>query len=522
MPEGSNTTRPGRWAGWWVLAAIAVAVLAARIGGPSDLDLKDQPKTVSYTADVVANGRWIWPRDVMGTPTYKPPLYNWLSVPGVLLLGWDEWVLKLPSILAGLATAVVCVCMARWMAQQTRSAECRMPNVECDPASPVVANRRLHLPLVICHSLIPGIIAGVVWLANGAVYRLIYVARPDMLVGFFVVLSWALGTVLLSESQEKWARRQWAMAIGLWVSVGCAALTKGTPALLVLIYLLLAAWWRNGSWRALKHAGIVWGLPLALAMFAVWLVPAWVTIPPGWGQTLAEVEGGRIVKGGVVGWLLTTYQMPWYFLLRFLPWSRLFFVGVVVVIKQGWRKHPLTPAILWVVLVLAFFSIPVLKRDDYLLPAYAGAAVLVGWLIQEAVKRWPGAGKWLPGATVAVALIFLAVSVANDFWWKPQTKDRMGDRVKEFAQVIRQETAGSRRIVFVKTGYHPLQALLGMNQGTIEPTPAQLAQAQWVVMPLPLGGDGAAAVAISKPLPRVIDKKDPAALGLYRVPKTGE
>ena len=54
------------------LIGLVAVVLAFRIFGPSDLDLKDQPKTVSYTLDIVENARWVWPHDMMGSSATKP------------------------------------------------------------------------------------------------------------------------------------------------------------------------------------------------------------------------------------------------------------------------------------------------------------------------------------------------------------------------------------------------------------------------------------------------------------------
>ena len=86
-----------------LLLTLAI-VLGARIAGPSDLHDKSQPKTVAYTADMALHGRFILPRDMVGGPARKPPMYNWIGVPFVALFGFSEPMLKMPAILGGIAT----------------------------------------------------------------------------------------------------------------------------------------------------------------------------------------------------------------------------------------------------------------------------------------------------------------------------------------------------------------------------------------------------------------------------------
>jgi hypothetical protein len=76
----------------------------------------------------------------------------------------------------------------------------------------------------------------------------------------------------------------------------------------------------------------------------------------------------------------------WYYLPRFaadfLPWTPLF---IAAVIARRWRGDADARfGIIWLVVMIAVLSISRFKRADYLLPAYAGAAIFVGC----AVERW--------------------------------------------------------------------------------------------------------------------------------------
>ncbi|MCH8315776.1 MAG: hypothetical protein IIA64_07370, partial [Planctomycetes bacterium] len=76
-------------------------LLAARILGPSDAWDQTQPRTMAYTTDIIANGRWILPVERGVYPATKPPLYNWLAVPMVKLMGFSsELAHKSPSVVS--------------------------------------------------------------------------------------------------------------------------------------------------------------------------------------------------------------------------------------------------------------------------------------------------------------------------------------------------------------------------------------------------------------------------------------
>ena len=78
---------------------------------------------------------------------------------------------------------------------------------------------------------------------------------------------------------------------------------------------------------------------------------------------------------------------PWWFYIPrfaadFLPWTPLLIVALV---RRRWRKDPDARfGLIWFGVMLAVLSCSRFKRADYLLPAYAGAAIFVGC----AIERW--------------------------------------------------------------------------------------------------------------------------------------
>src|SRR5690554_347651 len=113
MTDMQVSTQPYLYSPAWRVALIGssmlglVWILIARMLGPSDLWDQTQPKTISYTTDIIVHGgeHWILPLERGALPATKPPLYNWLAVPMVKLLGFGSEVAhKFPSILA------ICLC----------------------------------------------------------------------------------------------------------------------------------------------------------------------------------------------------------------------------------------------------------------------------------------------------------------------------------------------------------------------------------------------------------------------------
>jgi hypothetical protein len=82
----------------------------------------------------------------------------------------------------------------------------------------------------------------------------------------------------------------------------------------------------------------------------------------------------------------------WYYVPRFaadfLPWTPAL---VVAILRRRWRGDPDAGfGLLWLGVMVALLSISRFKRADYLLPAYAGAAIFLGCAVEQwYVSRTP-------------------------------------------------------------------------------------------------------------------------------------
>ena len=198
--------------------------------GSSDMWDQAQPRTVSYTVDILLNGgkHWILPVEAGSIPATKPPLYNWLAVPAVAVLGFSSDLgHKLPSVVSACLLWLLVVRLGRWL----------------DPVAG----------------------GGVGWLAAAmlaASYfwaKLAYLARPDMLLTLLLTVGWVAATAVVVDDRGAEGRRsRRRMAVVFWVATALATLAKGPPAIVLPVYALIAARWIRGRWRDTNGLGWWW------------------------------------------------------------------------------------------------------------------------------------------------------------------------------------------------------------------------------------------------------------------------
>ncbi len=104
-----------------LLLLVIVALLGARLVSLGSYPLMDtsEARYGEIARVMLGNGDFVTPQEVPGTPFWaKPPLYAWLSVGAMRVLGVNEFALRLPSLLCALATLLLC---AGWAAALGRA-----------------------------------------------------------------------------------------------------------------------------------------------------------------------------------------------------------------------------------------------------------------------------------------------------------------------------------------------------------------------------------------------------------------
>jgi 4-amino-4-deoxy-L-arabinose transferase-like glycosyltransferase len=468
-----------------------MVTVSARMTAPSDLYGHDQPRTVAYSVDMAQNGREALPTDTMGYPATKPPMTNWLAQPTVQWLGiHQEWSLRMPAPLAAAVTGLLCVFMTWWLLQR------RPEDASPDEPEPMTV----------------ALVAGLIWISAYPTSKLLYLARPDPILTAFLAAAWALGTLLLYRQDG----RRWPLALGFWLCVAGALLTKGPIGLLPVLYLLLGSRLLVGRWSAFMQTGWWWGLPLSLGLLGYWATTVYRIDPDHFQKSLVGGEvlsrfsdGGEGKPSGPLQIVLTLWELPLKFLTVFAPWSLVILFALVGQTPRRWFSHRLGPAYLWFAIVFAAFLPIAYRRADYLMPLYpAAAAMAAWWLIGSTTKYRVGAKS--------VAALAVVVSLGVAVHWHTTShaaKTGLGKRVGQFAVEVRHH-ASDEAIVFDGAGYNGLQSLLGYHQ-PYRPTAADRLAATWIIRPIENDADAQTAKVVSGDLP---DRgSEHLRLGLFRL-----
>ncbi|MFM2123317.1 MAG: hypothetical protein RLZZ589_1754, partial [Cyanobacteriota bacterium] len=208
---------------------------------------------------------------------------------------------------------------------------------------------------------------------------------------------------------------------------GIAVLAKGPlglllPGLVIIGFLLL----KGRLWAEVRRTP--W--PPILALFFGVTAPWYAMATAANGSTFLDRFLGFSNVERFTSVLYSHPGPPWYYLpwvlLLLLPWS--LFLPVAAIRLRFWRLQvwrqqqsaaadlPLL-ALLWLVLMLAFFSSAATKLPGYILPAMPGGALLVGLLFRPwpsdqarplaAGMRWSG---WINALLLAAAAAAAAVA----------------------------------------------------------------------------------------------------------------
>ena len=444
-----------------ILCSITAIIwlLAARILGPSDAWDQTQPSTLAYTSDIIANGRWILPVERGEYPATKPPLYNWLAVPMVKLMGYSsELAHKSPSIAALLLCWLIIVRVGHRLDRDGGGAL--------------------------------GWLAGLMVLCNYTFFKLGYLARPDMLLTLWLTLGWVAATsLLIAPNGKRNDRSRFALQGAFWLSVLLAALTKGPPAIILPGYAIVAARLLRGSFKESRIFGWWWGVPITVGVFGLWIWGVYRIDPDHLRQKLWFDEiAGRVTglgpEGNVLGpieFLQRLAHMPTYYLLRFAPWSVLSILAIFAIWRRnsdesigGRRRRRWTTlgqtgqwlhgAAIFIVLVIVLFTLSTGKRADYIAAAFVPGALLSAWWLRQLPVRLNVIGTW--SAQVAALLVLAAMSLVNQF--QPPTDKvsrKFGDAINSFIYEAEQYLqAHPGPVVFWAAGTTHLQGHLGYSE----------------------------------------------------------
>jgi len=369
-----------------VAGAAALTVLSTCAGlGALPLTQPDEGRNAWIALEMAARGEWVVPV-LNGHPYLDKPAFFFVLVSlSTALLGVGEAAVRAPSALAGLALAGATFAFVR----------------------------RAHGPRVAALALCV--------LATTP----LYVAFARLVIFDMTLTAFVCAAIFCGWRAEEAAgagRRRWYLAAS--ASAGLATLVKGPvgfvlPAL--VHFAATAAVGRRGVWRrALRPANAA----AFVAVVVPWL--AWVSLrEPGFLHYGLVVETASRLTDGGFRRNQPVWYYPWLLLQTGLPWSLLVPGGLWLAWRARRRLAPLDVlCLVWVAVVVAFFSLSQAKQPAYVLSLAVPLAIATGRLLDAALRRPEGGAarlvRWTAGGLgvvlAAAGIAAAALGLSGGLW----------------------------------------------------------------------------------------------------------
>lgn len=308
----------------------------------------DEPRYAQVAREMLERGDWITPT-LGGEPWLeKPPLYYWQAMAAYKIFGVSDWAARLPSAIDATAMAFA----VYWFLRRLR------PGFALDGALAVTCS------------------AAIVGFARAASTDMPLAATFTIAMMFW--FAWF-------ESGSR------AFLAGSYVFLGLAMLAKGpvAPFLALAIVGIFAV--TQLGWKIIWNSLWVPGILLACLVALPWYVLVQIRNPQFFRVFILEHNLARF------GTNIFHHPEPfWYYipvtLLGWLPWVA-FVVASLVWAARKLRRHDADVLniflLIWMVVVVAFFSISQSKLPGYILPAIPPGILLLANYLREKVLGRP-------------------------------------------------------------------------------------------------------------------------------------
>lgn len=240
-------------------------------------------------------------------------------------------------------------------------------------------------------------------------------AKTDaMLLACCVVAQGALAQIYLASRRNEpvTGHLPWVF----WIAQGFGILIKGPVAPLLSVLTAAALFAFERDWRWLLKLKLVRGVALVLLIALPWIVL--ISWKSG-GAFLQEAVGkdmlGKVAQGEESHGLPPGFYMLTYSLFMW-PFGLIAVGAGLQAINRFWDDPRLRFCLAWYIPFWLVFELIPTKLPHYVMPAYPGMALLVGWLLtlkpEEAnapLRRWQTLLWWATAFGLALVSIGLAV-----------------------------------------------------------------------------------------------------------------
>ena len=345
--------------------------------GGRDLWDPDETRYAVVAREMRETGQWVLPHLNGEIYAEKPPLFFWTVNLSVLFLGKDsELANRLPSALAGLLTIFLTFFLGE-----------RLFNSRVGLLSALILTSCLFFPQLSR------------WMMLDSLFTLLFLLT--------------LCCFYLGYEKEE-GRRQYYFLAGLFMGLG--VLTKGPVAYLTLPIFLIFAFSQRGLKKFWGY-DLLLGCLLSLAVVLAWLIPACLV---GGEEYTRRILLKQMV-GRLAGSMRHFHPEPFFFYfprfaVEFLPWIVFLPTAFVFAFRkeEGPRRKELLFLSVWFIFVFVFFTLIKGKKDNYILPLYPAAAILLGWfwdrlILSQAREKGVIAGLLLLTCLILVAFVLFLV-----------------------------------------------------------------------------------------------------------------
>lgn len=336
------------------------------------LGMPDEGRYVGVAWEMVRSGQWLTPT-LDGLPYFhKPPMFYWLTAISMKIFGMSELALRLAPMLAATLVAFAGYrLLRRWSGLWTA---------------------RWYLIVL---GTMPYFYAGAQF------------ANHDMPVAGFIgaAIAFAADALLSFDARKPWKR---SMLLA-WACVALGLLSKGLigivlPGGVIFFWILLQRRWQ---WLARL---LWWPGPMLFALIAApWFVLMQQKFPQFFHYFFIHQHFERFADSGF------NNMKPWWFYLETLalyclPWTLALAGRLTLPAAEGARAALRQLQWLWLVVVVAFFSLPASKLIGYALPAVPAVAMLVAEVVAERVRMQPRA-RWLAIGLAALTGVLMVTAL---------------------------------------------------------------------------------------------------------------
>jgi len=329
----------------------------------------DEPRYAEVAREMFLRHDLVTPT-LGGHPWFeKPALLYWMMIAGFAAFGVFEWTARLGPAISGLLT----VAAVYWLGRRLETESVREAISTGGSSAENQSARGIQPGRGILSALVAASSGGLIVFSRGASFDILITMSVTFALAFFLAV----------EVGNDEGKRRWFLA-GFWCFVGISLLAKGLVGI-VVPFGIIAAYFclRRRLPERWLITSLLWGIPLALIVGAVWYGP--VIARNGWpfiDQFFVQHHFARYLSNKY------HHPQPIYFylpviLLFALPWTPFLIEALFRARRLQWGANDAESKsqiflLAWLVFPLVFFSLSRSKLPGYVLPSLPAAALLAG------------------------------------------------------------------------------------------------------------------------------------------------